>query len=296
MFADIAGSTQLYERLGDQLAHRCVVGGLSTIAGYAKRNNGCLIETIGDEAMLTFPTTQAAITAATQIQHHFVNQPVCEEYFIKIRIGFHRGPVEFAGTHPFGDTVNVAARVVSLCDAGRIITTSSTTAGVGGISVRPYQTARVKGKSEPLKLKEILWDSDYATSLRPDSHLSQTYSAEPTQINLVYGAQVYQICSNQPPFTIGRGEECRLVIQSELASRTHAHVEVRWGEVFLRDFSTNGTFVCKGQQEQPGGVATSTRIHRREILLRGSGTIAIGMPVHLASPECLLQYEISTRR
>ncbi len=296
MFADIAGSTQLYERLGDQLAHRCVVEGLSTIASHAKQNNGRLIETIGDEVMLTFPTTIAAVTAATKIQHHFLNHPVCDEHFLRIRIGFHRGPVEFAGTHPFGDTINVAARVVALCDAGRIITTSSTIAHTTGISARPYQTTRVKGKSAPLKLQEILWDSDYATSLHPDLHLTQTYSARPVQIKISYGNQFYEICSKLPPFTIGRGDECRLVIQSELASRTHAHLEVRWGEVFLRDFSTNGTFVCRGATESTKSSVTSTRIHRREVLLQGTGAIAIGMPVHLAAPECLLQYAISTVR
>ena len=50
-FADVAGSTRLYETLGDVVAHECIVESLEQISRYVKSNNGFVVEIIGDEIM-----------------------------------------------------------------------------------------------------------------------------------------------------------------------------------------------------------------------------------------------------
>lgn len=292
MFADIAGSTQLYERLGDNLAHKCISNALSRIANCAQANNGRLIETIGDEAMLVFENVKDAVQAGIQIQQTFLCYPAFRSHFVRVRIGFHAGPVEYAGTHPFGDTVNVAARVVSLCDAGRIVTTKTTLPGADlrpPVTVRPYQTARVKGKTMPLRLQEILWDSENATSVGKGGHDTQAQKKS-LILELSYENDRIQFSQESCPVTIGRGDECELIINSDLASRAHARIEMRHGEVYLRDHSTNGTYVDGLHSSLH--LNRSVRVHRREVILNGEGLIGIGEPVESARQAWLLRYAV----
>ncbi len=292
MFADIVDSAQLYERLGDRLAHRCVTKALARIARCAQHNDGRLVENIGDQAMLVFSAIEDAVQAAIEIQQTLLNAPTYRSHFVKARIGFHAGPVEYAGTHPFGDTVNVAARVVSLCDAGRIITTLSSLPDNDRalpLTVRPYQLARAKGKSFPLQLRELLWDLTNATTTCESTEGSPAQSP-PVQLELLYDDACILFNQESGPVTIGRGEECGLVINSSLASRAHARIEMRYGEVYLRDHSTNGTYV--DGLHSALHLNRSVHVHRREIILNGEGLIGIGEPVESARQAWLLRYTV----
>ena len=294
MFADVAGSTKLYETLGDTLAHQCISKGLDRMILHAHRFEGRWIETIGDEVMLTFNNVDNAIAAAVAAQQHFFRDPVVGKHFIKLRIGFHHGPIEFdANQHPFGDTVNVAARVVSLCDAGRIIATKNSLEGIrkaADFQIRQYQKTRVKGKAKPLLVEEVVWDFDDVTSLHEP--ITQSHeSLPPAKILRLYNdGDSYSLDQQNAAVTLGRESNSTLQIDSELASRSHASIEYRWGEFVLKDHSTNGTYL---QMMNPATKGTSmTRLHRREIILTGSGTIGIGAAIDKASVQCLIQFQV----
>lgn len=294
MFADVAGSTKLYETLGDTLAHQCISKGLDRMILHAHSFDGRWIETIGDEVMLTFNNVDNAIAAAVAAQQHFFRDPVVDKHFIKLRIGLHYGPIEFdANQHPFGDTVNVAARVVSLCDAGRIIATKNSLEGIKktpDFQVRQYQKTRVKGKAKPLLVDEVVWDFDDVTSLHEPVTQTQESLAPAKLLKLYYDGNSYSINQQSTAVTLGRESNSTLQIDSELASRSHASIEYRWGEFVLKDHSTNGTYL---QMRDPTSLVTSTtRLHRRDINLVGSGTISIGSAVDKASIQCLIQFQI----
>ena len=296
MFADVSGSTQLYERLGDAAAHRCVSESLARIVSHARNHDGRLVETIGDEAMLSFSRIDQAAMAAICMQQHFFAEPVTKQHFIKIRIGFHFGPIEYDAGHPFGDTVNVAARVASLCEAGRIIATDTTInslANPAEFQLRPYQTARVKGKSQLIRVQEIVWDNEDCTSMLNPTQLTQLTQLEhpPLQLQLYYLGRELQLDVDAGPFMIGRDPHCDLVIDSALASRNHARIEFRWGEVILTDHSTNGTFV-EGQKGKREGDGVAVRLHRREMALQGTGKIGIGIQISEAEAVSLLGYRL----
>lgn len=292
-FADVSGSTQMYERLGDTIAHDCISQSLQRIIHHATEHKGRLIETIGDEAMITFDHAIDAARAACAMQQHFASTPVNGQHFVKVRIGFHYGPIEYDDGHPFGDTVNVAARVVSLCEAGRIIATQSSLQSChcnDEFLLRPYQRTRVKGKSEPLILEEIVWDNEDATSLF--NFTQNTMVKAPGLImELNYLGNRYTLATDRPTYVIGRGTDCDLIIESALASRRHCRLEFRWGEVYLIDHSTNGTYVCTetGKRESDG---ISARLHRREIPLKGKGVISVGTPVESSIQVCQVEFEI----
>jgi len=295
MFADVSGSTQLYERLGDTQAHECISESLQRIVRHVKQNRGRLIETIGDEAMVTFADPHDAIQAACSIQRQFAVEPVSGGQRVKVRIGFHFGPIEYDATqHPFGDTVNVAARVVALCEAGRIIATRESLSrinGAGDFTLRAYQRTRVKGKSEPLVTDEIVWDNEDSTSLFNATQNTLVKAPGP-MMNLAYRDQLIALGTDRLSFVIGRGPESDLVIDNALASRAHAKLEFRWGEVYLVDHSTNGTYLRLGDSRRETHGTASVRLHRRELLLTGKGEIGIGTPVENAGDTCLIRFEI----
>lgn len=293
LFADVSGSTQMYERLGDTIAHECISRSLQRIIQHATDHHGRLIETIGDEAMITFECPIDAARAACAMQRHFAGEPVQENHYVKVRIGFHFGPIEYDDGHPFGDTVNVAARVVALCEAGRVIATRHTLEGCRQsveFQLRPYQRALVKGKSEPLVLEEVVWDNEDATSLFNLTH-NTMIKAPGLSMDLIYLGNRVSLTTGRPSYVIGRGTDCDLIIESVLASRRHCRLEFRWGEVYLVDHSTNGTYVCTeaGKRESDG---MSARLHRREMLLKGKGTLSVGTPVESGTTVCLVEFDI----
>lgn len=296
MFADVSGSTHLYESLGDTLAHTCISASLSRICYHVESHRGRVVETIGDEVMATFYSIDEAASAAVAMQQHFFHQPVHQGHYIGIRIGFHYGPIEYDEGHPFGDTVNVAARVVSLCESGRIIATRQTLDHLRQTErfyLRPYQRARVKGKSKPLLVVELVWNSEDSTSLFNATNLNLTTQFTLTEKSAVirHLQDAIRLTPDSPPLVFGRGQHCDIVTESNLASRNHGKIEFRDGEFVIVDHSTNGTYVqmLSGKRASDG---TTVRLHRREFPLRGKGMVSVGVAVEHGRNPCLLQFEV----
>ena len=93
LFADISGSTMLYETLGNALARQMVVRCLAMMSGRLAAHCGTLIKTIGDEIMCTFPSAEAALRAACDMQDAVESGKPGGDTPIYIRIGFNYGEV-----------------------------------------------------------------------------------------------------------------------------------------------------------------------------------------------------------
>src|SRR5678810_1303802 len=75
LFADVVGSTRLYELMGDLRARDMVATCIEVMRSATEQNNGTVIKTMGDEVMSTFPTADDALNAASQIQRS-ISSPV----------------------------------------------------------------------------------------------------------------------------------------------------------------------------------------------------------------------------
>lgn len=91
MFADVAGSTQLFEVLGDDMARATIAETLELLTNVINSHNGTVIKTIGDEVMCTFPEADDSANAATEMQETLedANDMREEGPKIKVRIGMH---------------------------------------------------------------------------------------------------------------------------------------------------------------------------------------------------------------
>lgn len=123
LFADISGSTALYDILGDEVALELVTRTLDILTQEMAAHHGTLIKTIGDEIMCSFPDAAAAINAACAMQLAVERQRPGGDQPVYVRIGLHYGEVIFDGGDAYGDTVNIAARVTSITRARQVMTT-----------------------------------------------------------------------------------------------------------------------------------------------------------------------------
>src|SRR5436190_21214652 len=68
LFADVSGSTKLYETAGDAVAHAAIEKCVNLMREKTLKAKGRVIKTIGDEVMSEFPTADAAGDAAIEMQ------------------------------------------------------------------------------------------------------------------------------------------------------------------------------------------------------------------------------------
>lgn len=280
LFADIVGSTHLYEMLGDTRARGIIAGCVGVMTDLTCRHGGTLVKTIGDEVMVTFPAANAAAEAACNMQHDISGQILVEGRPLAIRVGFHFGTALIDDTDIFGDGVNVPARMVNQAKAGQILTTGATVVHLSGHlreSCRQIDLVQVKGKQERLAIYELVWETDGATFMQ-DTWAIQRHGG--ARLVLMAGDTRLELGDAFPALTIGRAEQNDLVVRHPIVSRLHARIEYRNGRFVLTDQSVNGTFVAV----DGGG---TTYVHRDHHVLTGSGTLRLG----LGGSEAMVQYE-----
>src|SRR5690606_24962025 len=162
LFADVVGSTQLYEQLGDTKAREMVGVCLDIMREATELNHGTVIKTMGDEVMSTFPTPDDAMNAAKRMQERIsaYSGLAHDGGHVAIRIGCHFGPVVQEHRDIFGSAVHTANRMTSQAKAKRIITTLSTVEKLSPdwqSMARQIDIATVRGKADEVVLFEVIW-------------------------------------------------------------------------------------------------------------------------------------------
>jgi adenylate cyclase len=268
LFADVSGSTKLYEALGDTQAKVLIDEALSGMKGVTERHRGRVIKTIGDELMCVFPDAERGFLAATDMQTLVNALAVMKGVKRMIRVGFHAGPVIEEKGDVFGDTVNVAARMAGIAKGMQIMTTRTTVDALPAAlraSTRPIFALAVKGKADDLAVCEVLWQEGDDLTMAAGSTAAEIRF----ELELRHGAKEIVLGSEIKAAAIGRDAACDIVIADPKASRTHARIERRRDKFFLTDQSTNGTYVTfSGEPE--------IVLRREEVMLRRSGRITFG--------------------
>ncbi|MEX0951865.1 MAG: adenylate/guanylate cyclase domain-containing protein, partial [Gammaproteobacteria bacterium] len=268
MFADISGSTKLYEVLGDHTARMTVAETLDTISDIVERHKGTVIKTIGDEIMCTYADAEAAATAACEMQETLEekNESGETKQPVSIRVGMHYGPAIMEGGDVFGDAVNVAARMAAQAKARQIMTTKSTIELLPSIlraSTRFVDYAPIKGKKEDIEIFEIIWQQEDVTRMATGM-MSNEKKPPGAKMRLRYHKQDVILNHERSSVVMGRSQGCDLPINEKLASRQHVRIELRRDKFFIIDQSTNGTYV----RINDSGDAF---LRREEIPLTGKG-------------------------
>jgi adenylate cyclase len=275
LFADVVGSTKLYERLGDVRARDMVGICIDVMRAATDQNRGTVIKTMGDEVMSTFTTADDALNAAAQMQKQIRMNPSLQvdDHTVAIRIGCNFGPVVLENRDIFGSAVHTANRMTSQAKAGQIITTATMVERLSNdwrASVRQIDVATLKGRSSEVALFEVLWQSEDVTSMVAAIDIAALDRAGKSQrLRLRYQGHEVFVEDGRANITIGRAEENDLVVKGNLISRLHARVEISRNKFMLIDQSTNGTFVLGKDGEE-------AFVRRDSMQIRGEGLIGLG--------------------
>ncbi len=272
LFADVVGSTQMYDKFGDTRASETVADCLDVMKNATHQFNGTVIKTIGDEVMATFPSVDEAMNAAVMMQAQITADNKQEDRIqVSIRIGCHFGPVVQEQNDIFGAAVHTANRMTSQAKAKQIIISGETVELLGPElqkQTRQIDVATVRGRLDEVALFELLWNPEEATSMLPTIGWQNRGKAASKMI-LTFRDSEVEVSDKRKSVNIGRADDNDLVIKGNLISRIHAKVELSRGRFVLVDQSTNGTFLQDVQGDE-------IFVRRDSTELGGEGTIGLG--------------------
>lgn len=168
LFTDVAGSTELYERLGQARAFRLVQDHFVLVERAVRENRGAIVKTIGDAVMAVFPVGTDALRAAIAMQRSMRELAGREgvDPARLLKVGIHSGPCLAVTLNDrldyFGTTVNTAARTEHEARGGEIVVTQDVRIEPGVSEVLKEeavseQTTEValRGLAEPVRLFRI---------------------------------------------------------------------------------------------------------------------------------------------
>ena len=240
---------------------------LRALGEAAEANGGRVVRRRGNELMALFPTADAAAAAAARMQREAAQALPSGEF--GVCGAFHSGPVVQRGHDVFGDTINLTAELASRAEQGQILTSHETAASLAAPLREAVRSLPLAGRGVT-PLAELQW-----RELPP----VPAADGRPPEVQLTYRYQSTVRRREGDSLTIGRDPDCDLCVDLRFASRRHCTIERRGHKVYLRDHSTNGTFVAlEGERE--------ARIRGEEIVLHGRGWLSLGLS-RLIAEECL---------
>ncbi len=284
LFADVVGSTRLYDTMGDLRARDMVAICIDVMRSATEQRQGTVIKTMGDEVMATFPSADGALNAAAQMQQQISShaQLKVDGQAVAIRIGCHFGPVMLENRDVFGAAVHTANRMTSQAKAGQIVTTAATIDKLSPewrAACRQIDIATIKGQGNEVALYEVLWQTEDITSMVPGI-ATEARAGHTMRLRLRCQDREVVVDERHSSITIGRAEDNDVVVKGSLISRLHARIEINRNKFVLIDQSTNGTFVQSADGEE-------SFVRRDSLQIRGQGMIGLGRLPEAASAQTI---------
>lgn len=283
VFADLTGSTGVFEALGNERATKAITKLTQWIGEVSQVHGGRVVKTLGDGVLAVFPDGPRALDAVVEMQR--VHQKRISTWpaalRMRLQVGAACGELVEVDGDCYGDAVNVASRLSDLSGAEQIWATDTVVDQVevpgGGVRFRSLGPISIRGKAETRVVYRVEWHEEvHSELLTAPADLSMLTSrpvgAQVGRIDLSWLDQQKSFGSNQLPIHLGRTSEAEFVVGDQRVSRLHAGIEWRNNTFILTDLSSFGTWV------RFTGSQTELALRRSECVLHGSGDIALGAP------------------
>jgi len=282
VFADLTGSTGVFEALGNAKATRAITRLTDWMGKVCTSRRGHVVKNLGDGVLMVFTHNGDAVEAVTEMQRAHTERIKTWPDKIKmhLQIGLARGEViEQAGDY-FGDAVNVASRLSDLSGPDQILGTDTVINNLPSdtlVRFRSLGAMDIRGRNEACMVYRVEWQnevlSDFFTV--PAGLTPTPFAKTVPQIGAIALSWLdveATFTSTQLPMHIGRVSEAQFVVNDPRVSRVHAKIIWRAGKFYLEDVSSYGTWV-----RFAGGDAI-VALRRQECVLPVSGEIALGAP------------------
>jgi adenylate cyclase len=276
LFADLRGSTSLYESLGNAEAASVVTHSVNVVARIVEDQGGQVIKTLGDGLMAIFDDPQAAVLSAEEV-HDSLDRVIgapraSRRPALRVQFALAHGEIIQVGGDVFGDAVNVAARLLDHAGDNETLATSQTIECLPrdiSARFRRLEKLHLRGRLEPVEIWKLepKRGVDAMSTLFGDT--SPASVPEGLRITAEGQSRIHTV--RNLPVILGRSHEATYCIDDNRISRLHARIEWSAGNFQLTDLSSNGTYVRFGRQSQ---IVT---LRRGTCTLHGRGVIALGV-------------------
>ncbi len=159
LFADIADSTALTERMGDAAFREKARALDAALRSAISSNGGTAIDgkVLGDGVLATFGAAREAIACAMACH------TAADASGLALHIGVHAGDVIRESNNVYGGAVNIAARVASEAAGGETLvsgTVRDLARTSAGVSFEDRGERELKGVGEPVRVFAVRWRED----------------------------------------------------------------------------------------------------------------------------------------
>ncbi|HEY3070048.1 MAG TPA: hypothetical protein VGJ34_06995 [Gaiellaceae bacterium] len=212
LIADVRGYTRFSDENGDEAASDVVRRFAAIVHDAVPPRGGHVLELRGDEALCVFSSARAALWAAVELQRR-LRERIDGEPALPLGVGIGLDAGEAVPTEGGyrGRALNVASRLCSLARPGEILA-SETVRNLAGRQERatysPRRPTRVKGISEPVRLVEVVPE----TELPPLPDLPSPSRRLPTRRLLLGTALIAALAAALVAVVLARGDAAQPVV------------------------------------------------------------------------------------
>ena len=285
LFADLRGSTALYEALGNADATAVVTQSVALMAGVVSAHGGHVVKTLGDGLMAIFPASPRAVAAADDMHDSLARSgapgnPLHAARLhlvpLKLQVGMAYGEVVEMAGDVFGDAVNIAARLLDHAGDNETLVTAGVVEGLAEWErsrFRSLDRMQLRGRVEPVHVHLLEATRRFGDTAATAFGDMLAPTAEPEAIRLVW-LDLNRIYGGASlPVILGRSPQATYIIDDTRVSRSHARIDWHGGTFQLTDLSYNGTYVRFDHDPEV------ISLRRGACTLHGSGVIGLGTPL-----------------
>lgn len=267
LISDITGSTQLYETESNEDALGQISLVLKQMRKIIEDASGQCVKSQGDDVLSFFSHPEPAFQAAlTMIRASWPAN-------MSVHVGMSFGEILSHEDDIYGGTVNTAARLASMAKPGEILLGDSNFEDLAPASkdkLLMIGELQLRGKKEPTLVYSCSdVELSEQTTIFPISGSGRTSHTEFAEF--AHQDRKWQISEGET-LSIGRSEECDIVLKQAWVSRKHAALSLRRGLLEFTDHSSTGSVLKISGGEE-------FNVHRRTTMLNGDGVIYLGSGV-----------------
>jgi len=287
LFADLRGSTALFESLGNAQATSVVTQYMAAVGSAVARAKGQVVKTLGDGLMAVFSSSTAAVAASVQMheliedlpeldrpaspERTFALEPLPGRRGLKLQVGVAWGEVVSADGDYFGDAVNVAARLLDHAGDDETLITAEVMDGLPlpqRARFRRLDRVVLRGRAEPVEVF-LAGGSRMGDAVAATQFGDMAPGNGPDGLRLIWLDVNLTFANDQMPVVLGRGPQAAFSVDDSRVSRSHARVDWHGGAFQFSDLSFNGSYV----RFADGDVVS---LRRATCALHGRGSIGLG--------------------
>lgn len=281
VFADLTGSTGVFETLGNEAATQTITALTQWIGQVCAAHGGRVVKTLGDGVLAMFPAGPEAVDAVVELQRGHARRQTARgpAHQMELQVGMDCGAVVEVDGDCYGDAVNVASRLSDLSGARQIWATEAVVRQLPypppGVRLHALGVVPIRGKAQERNLFRIEWEEGTSTDMMtlPAFGAGRAFAArraEAASITLRYLDLEASFGAGELPVHLGRAREAEFMVADPRVSRLHARIEWRNNAFVLVDLSSFGTCV------RFDGAPTDLLLRREDCVLHGDGEIALG--------------------